>query len=60
MIIYCMFFKNKECLCFNLVENKKFKMYVFFELFMEMGIMIVGKKEEKLVMKWIDNYWLWL
>lgn len=45
-----MFYQNKECLCFNLVENKKFKMYVFFELFMEMGIMIVGKKEEKLVM----------
>lgn len=23
MIIYCMFFKNEECLCFNLVEYKK-------------------------------------
>lgn len=45
-----MFYYNKECLCFNLVENKKFKMYVFFELFMEMGTMLVEKKEEKLVM----------
>lgn len=32
MTIHCMFSKNKERLRFNLVENKKFKMHVPFEL----------------------------
>lgn len=34
-------------------------MHVPFELSMEMGTMIVEKKEEKLVMNWIDNHWSW-
>lgn len=54
-----MFSKNKERLRFNLVEHKKSKMHVPFELSMEMGTMIVGKKEEKPVMNWIDNHWSW-
>lgn len=55
-----MFSKNKESLRFNLVEHKKkFKMHVSFELSMEMGTMIVEKKEEKPVMNWIDNHWSW-
>lgn len=54
-----MFSKNKERLRFNLVEHKKFKMHVPFELSMEMGTMIVEKKEEKPVMNWIDNHWSW-
>lgn len=45
-----MFHYNKERLRFNLVEHKKFKMHVPFELSMEMGTMIAEKKEEKLVM----------
>lgn len=45
-----MFHYNKERLHFNLVEHKKFKMHVPFELSMEMGTMIAEKKEEKLVM----------
>lgn len=54
-----MFSKNKESLRFNLVEHKKSKMHVPFELSMEMGTMIVEKKEEKPAMNWIDNHWSW-
>lgn len=54
-----MFHYNKERLRFNLVEHKKSKMHVPFELSMEMGTMIVEKKEEKPVMNWTDNHWSW-